>query len=71
MSKKQTATDKVDLFEEEIFTKHQISLSDEARDQVFWLYDNGVNFTFTVTNGKPNLQLDDMEDVMGFKLRWE
>lgn len=70
--KKQTATDKVDLFEEDIFKKHQISLSDEARDQVFWLYDNGIEFTFTVTKeGTPNLQLVDMEDVVGFKLRWD
>lgn len=72
MVKKISATDKVDLFEEDIFTKHQISLSEEARDQVFWLYDNEVEFTFTVTKeGTPHLQLTDIEDVVGFKLRWD
>lgn len=69
--KEKSASDKVDLFEEEILLNHQISLGDEAREQIYWLYDNNVDFTFTITKeGKANLELTHVEDVVGFKLRW-
>lgn len=72
MSKKQTACEKVDLFEEKLYAEKKITLAEEARDQIFWLYDNGVEFTFTVDKDRHmELKLKHEEDVMGFKLRWD
>lgn len=70
--KKLSATDRVDLFEEKIFSENHITLSDEARDQIFWLYENEIEFTFSVDKHRNmELKLTHEEDVMGFKLRWD
>lgn len=71
MNKKKLSTsDKVDLFVEKFYEKYQGGLGPEALDQIYWLYDNNIEFTLKVDkNQHTTLAMAD-EDFIGFKLRW-